>query len=143
MENKRYLLSFEDIENNVEVDIEGLVFKLRGIKDINYYSKLKDEDVEKEIEYILGNGSIEKINKLRNERGKEDLDVGTSLNLLLQLIGVYKKGSTINSTNTAMNVINEANNEIENMKNRFMNREQKRNYNRGHNKGYYRNYRRY
>lgn len=143
MENKRYSLSFEDIENNVEVDIEGLVFKLRGIKDINYYSKLKDEDVEKEIEYILGNGSIEKINKLRNERGKEDLDVGTSLNLLLQLIGVYKKGSTENSTNTAMNIVNETNNEIENMKNRFMNREQKRNYNRGHNKGYYRNYRRY
>lgn len=143
MENKRYSLSFEDIENNVEVDIEGLVFKLRGIKDVDYYSKIKDEDVEKEIEYILGNGSIEKINKLRNERGKEDLDVGTSLNLLLQLIGVYKKGSTINSTNTAMNVINEANNEIENIKNRFANRENRRNYNKGYNKGYYRNHRRY
>lgn len=143
MENKRYSLSFEDIENNVEVDIEGLVFKLRGIKDVDYYSKIKDEDVEKEIEYILGNGSIEKINKLRNERGKEDLDVGTSLNLLLQLIGVYKKGSTINSTNTAMNVINEANNEIENIKNKFANREYRRNYNKGYNKGYYRNHRRY
>lgn len=143
MENKRYSLSFEDIENNVEVDIEGLVFKLRGIKDVDYYSKIKDEDVEKEIEYILGNGSIERINKLRNERGKEDLDVGTSLNLLLQLIGVYKKGSTINSTNTAMNVINEANNEIENIKNKFANREYRRNYNKGRNKGYYRNHRRY
>lgn len=143
MENKRYSLSFDDIENNVEVDIEGLVFKLRGIKDINYYSKLKDEDVEKEIEYILGNGSIDKINKLRNEKGKENLDVGTSLNLLLKLIGVYRKGATLNSTNTAMDVVNETNNEIENIKNRFMNREQKRNYNRGHNKGYYRNYRRY
>lgn len=135
MENKKYVLSFEDIENNIEVDIEGLVFKLRGIKDINYYSNLKDEDVEKEIEYILGAGSIEKINNLRKEKGKDNLDIGTSLNLLLQLIGIYTKGTTNNTTNMAMNVVDNTNKEINNFTNQFRNRQQRRTHNS------YRNYR--
>lgn len=142
MENKRYLLSFEDIENNVEVDLEGLIFRLRGIKDINYYKTIKDEDVEKEIEYILGEGSIEKINNLREEKGKDKLDIGTSLNLLLQLIGVYKKGITKNSTDKAIDLVEKTNQEINEMTNQFKNREQRRNYNRNYRNNNYRGNRR-
>lgn len=137
MENsKRYSLSFDEIENNIEIDIEGLIFKIRGMKDLNYYRTIKDEEVEEEIKYILGEDSIDKINKLRNEKGKENLDIGTSLNLLLKIIGFYRQGASLNSTSTAIKVINETNNEMENIKNKFMNRAQRRNYNRGYRKNY-------
>ena len=72
MENsKRYSLSFDEIENNIEIDIEGLIFKIRGMKELNYYKTIKDEEVEEEIKYILGEDSIDKINKLRNEKANE------------------------------------------------------------------------
>lgn len=142
MENKRYSLSFDEIENKIEVDLEGLVFEVKNIQDKKYYEELDTDNqdiVDIEIEKVIGKGSIEKINKLRKEKGKDELDLGTKLNLLLQLIGIYNIAVAKNTSNTAYNIVNKTNNAISEMTSQLGNRKKRRNYNRGYN----RNNRRY
>lgn len=142
MENKRYSLSFDEIENKIEVDLEGLVFEVKNIQDKKYYEELDTDNqdiVDIEIEKVIGKGSIEKINKLRKEKGKDELDLGTKLNLLLQLIGIYNIAVAKNTGNAVYNIVNKTNNTISEVTSQLGNRKQRRNYNRAYN----RNNRRY
>lgn len=145
MENRKYNLSFDELENKIEVNIEGLVFEIKQINDKSYYNNIDDTDsnrIENEIEKIIGKGSIEKINNLRKEKGKDEMDIGVELNLLLKLIEFYTNATAENVTQTLNNTADNVNNKINDIKNLNANREQRRSYNRNNRNNYYRGNRR-
>lgn len=142
MDSKRYSLSTDELENKIEIDIDGINFEIRNVQSSEYYRNINSDNIDvidKEIEGIIGKGSIEKINNARREKGKDILNNAIKLNLLFKLIEFYFKSITENLEDTGMNIIKNTNDSINNMTNRFKNRQERRSYNRGYN----RNYRRY
>ena len=140
--NKIYSLNTDELENNIKINIDGILFEVRNIKSINYYENIDVDDinvVNREIENIIGKDSISKINKARLNNGKEEMDLGLKLNLLLKLIGIYQVGTSNNLGKTASETLSQTYDAINNVTNQFKNREQRRNYN----KRYNRNNRRY
>lgn len=142
MDNKIYSLNTDELENIIKINIDGILFEVRNIKSKNYYENIDADDIEvvdREIENIIGKNSIEKINKARLNNGKEEMDLGLKLNLLLKLIGIYQVGTSNNLGKTANETLSQTYDAINNVTNQFKNREQRRNYN----KRYNRNNRRY
>ena len=140
--NKIYSLNTDELENIIKINIDGILFEVRNIKSINYYENIDVDDinvVNREIENIIGKDSISKINKARLNNGKEEMDLGLKLNLLLKLIGIYQVGTSNNLGKTASETLSQTYDAINNVINQFKNREQRRNYN----KRYNRNNRRY
>lgn len=143
MENKRYSLSTDELENKIEIDIDGINFEIKNVQSSEYYRNINSDNVDVidiEIERILGKGSIEKINNARKQKGKDVLDNAIKLNLLFKLIEFYFKSITDNLENTGINIIKNTNDSINNMTNRFKNRQERRNYNKGYNRNNYRRY---
>lgn len=132
MDNKIYSLSTSELENRIKINIDGILFEVKNIKSKDYYENINVDDinvVDKEIENILGKDSINKINEARINSGKEEMDIGIKLNLLLKLIGIYQVGISNNLGNTANEVISQTYDAVKNVTNKFTNREQRRNYN--------------
>lgn len=139
---KKYSLNLDELESIVEVNIEGIDFKIKGYKDKSYYQKLDTEKtnvIDEELEYILGENCIEKINEARKLRNKEELDFGLKLNMLLKLIEFNIRGSIQETENTANTMLNNIQSDVNNLTNQFANREQRRNYSRNYNRNYNRN----
>lgn len=128
--NSKYKFGYEDSDKKIIVDIYGLEFEIKEITKDDILKIQEDkEDVEKiniYIEKLLGNGSIEKINKKRIEDGHEEMNLTIKVGLLAFVVQTYFKEMT---------------NQVNNMYNSFDN-VQKININRRNNK-YNRNYRRY
>lgn len=128
--NSKYKFGYEDSDKKIIVDIYGLEFEIKEITKDDILKIQEDkEDVEKiniYIEKLLGNGSIEKINKKRIEDGYEEMNLTIKVGLLAFVVQTYFKEMT---------------NQVNNMYNSFDN-VQKININRRNNK-YNRNYRRY
>ena len=128
--NSKYKFGYEDSDKKIIVDIYGLEFEIKEITKDDILKIQEDkEDVEKiniYIEKLLGNGSIEKINKKRIEDGHEEMNLTIKVGLLAFVAQTYFKEMT---------------NQVNNMYNSFDN-VQKININRRNNK-YNRNYRRY
>ena len=132
MDNKIYSLSTSELENRIKINIDGILFEVKNIKSKDYYENINVDDinvVDKEIENILGKDSINKINEARINSGKEEMDIGIKLNLLLKLIGIYQVGISNNLGKTANEVISQTYDAVQNVTNKFTNREQRRNYN--------------
>lgn len=128
--NSKYKFGYEDSDKKIIVDIYGLEFEIKEITKDDILKIQEDkEDVKKiniYIEKLLGNGSIEKINKKRIEDGHEEMNLTIKVGLLAFVVKTYFKEMT---------------NQVNNMYNSFDN-VQKININRRNNK-YNRNYRRY
>lgn len=138
---KKYSLNLDELESVVEINIEGIDFRIKGYKDTSYYQQLDTEKanvVDEEIEYILGKGSIEKINETRKLRNKEELDFGLKLNMLLKLIEFSIRGNIQETENTANTMLNNIQSDVNNLTNKFANRQQRRNYNRNYNRNNFR-----
>lgn len=138
MDNKMYSLNTDELENKIEINIDGIIFEIKNVQSTNYYKNIDSDNVnivDVEIEKIIGENSIEKINNARKQRGKEELDLGIKLNLLLKLIGIYNVATTNNVSNTAYKVVEDTNNAINNITKKYGNRQQRRTHNN------YKNYR--
>ncbi len=149
MENKRLKFGYEDTDKSIEIDLYGLVFEIKNLDNLTELENLDRNDsnvIEAQLEKILGNGAIEKINNKRESDGYKKLDLNIELNILGCIFETYAKSMTGNVLGRVTNAVEDINRDIEkaNTTNGFnrTNKEYKRNYNRNQYRGR-RNYRRY
>ncbi len=143
MENrKRLSYGYEDTDKSIEIELYGLVFKIDNLNSIDELDKIDKNDentIEVQLEKILGNGAIEKINNKRRRDGYNDLDLNIELNILGCIFETYAKEMYGGVINRVKNTVNDLNDDVK----EFTNREQRRNYNRNQYKNNRRSFRRY
>lgn len=146
MENNRLKFGYEDTDKSIEIDLYGLVFEINNLDSIEDSENLDKNDsnvIEAQLEKILGQGAIEKINNKRISDGCKKLDLNIESNILGCILETYAKGMTGNVLGRVENTVNDINKDIERVNNtNKMNREQRRNYSKNQYRGR-RNYRRY
>lgn len=145
-ENKRLKFGYEDTDKSIEIDLYGIVFKIENLdslEEIENLDKKNSNAIETQLEKILGEGSIEKINNKRVSDGYKKLDLNIELNILGCIFETYAKSAANNVLGRVVKAVGNINNDmkVENITN-SLNREQRRNYSRNQYRGR-RNYRRY
>lgn len=150
MEEKRLKFGYEDTDKSIEIDLYGLVFEIKNLDNLEELENLDKNDsnvIETQLEKILGNGAIEKINKKRLSDGYHKLDLNIELNILGCIFETYAKSMTGNVLGRVENTVNYINKDMERANNinsfNRTNREYRRDYNRNQYRGNRRNYRRY
>lgn len=143
LENKKMMsIGYEDTDKKLEIEIYGLKFEINKEK-ISKNKKIdeingNENDLENQIEELLGANAVEKINKKRVSDGHNEMTIDVQVQVLKFIYITYIKSITTGMTNDLTNVIEIEKNKVINMQNR----QEKRNYNR--NRRYNnRNYRRY
>lgn len=127
--NKRVSFGYEDTDSAIEVDFYGIVFEINNLDSIDKLKNLDEENedvIEAQLEKILGEGAIEKINRKRVSDGYKELDLNIELNMLGCIFEAYAKGTAGNVLGRVTKAVEDLNEDMSNT----MNREQKRNYNR-------------
>lgn len=125
-------IGYENTDKKIEIEIYGLKFEIKNVDKIKEFENIEDDDLnglEKMIESLLGNGSIEKINEQRQKDGYDKIDCAVALKIL---IGIYQTYMT-EYTDNIMQPLEKSIDRIErvnNYKNNY-NREQRRYNNRG------------
>ena len=147
MDNKRVSLDYKDTDKRVEIEIYGLVFEIKELnkEELEKIDRNDSNELEKEIDKVLGEGSAEKINRKRLQDGYEKMDVAVASNILGFIMETYVKETVGKVANSATVAMNDVANNISNLANgnfNNYNREQRRNYNRNYRKNN-RKYRRY
>ena len=143
-DKKRLSFGYEDTDKSIEIELYGLVFEIKNLEDVKEYEKIDRnnlDEVEAQIENILGKGSIDKINEKRKKDGYKELDISIELNILGCIFETYAKSMTDNVLGKVTNAVDNVTKKIEKIEN--MNREQRRNYNRNQYRNNRRSYRRY
>ena len=118
-------LGYENTDKKIEIEIYGIKFEIKNVDKIKEYENVEDNDLsglEKMIESLIGDGSINKLNEQREKDGYEKIDSSVALKILLGISQAY----TTEYTNNIMQPFEESMNRI----NSF-NRETKRYNNRG------------
>lgn len=146
-ENKIRKFGYEDTDKKIEIEIYGLRFEINNL-DSNSYDKYKNIDkdlstLEKEIDFILGDGAVEKINAKRISDGYDKMDLNVELALLGCIFETYASAVTGNLFNKVNSVVNNTINKIDSYKNREQRRNNKFNRNYNYNRHYNDRYRRY
>lgn len=145
MNNKVYKFGYEDTDKKIEIELYGLVFEIKNLDNNNIESlknldKENENNVEKTLENILGEGSIEKINNKRKSDGYNELDLNIELNILGCIFEAYANATVDNITNKVQETAKNINNKVNDFNVNNFNREEKREYRRNYNR---RNRRRY
>lgn len=143
-DRKRLSFGYEDTDKELEIELYGLVFEINNFESVEKLENINRNDmngIEAQIDKILGNGAVEKINRKRNQDGYRNMDIKIELNVLGCIFEAYSKSMLSGVTDKVSNTVNEIENNVNDFTNKFGNREKRRNYNR--NKGYNRNHRRY
>ena len=139
--NKKFRFEYEDTDKKLEINLYGLDFEINNLDSIDELENLDKNNsntIEAQLEKILGNGAIERINRKREKDGYKKLDLNIELNILGCIFEVYAKSITGNVLDRVTNTVNNINKDINSM-----NREQRRNHNKNQYRGNRRNYRRY
>lgn len=145
MENKRLSFGYEDIYKKIEIDLFGIIFEIdkekilnKDIKDIN---EDDEEAIKKEIEEIIGKGSVEKINNKVVSEGHRPMTLAEEIAVLSC---IYKTYITATS-GTMVDEIIETNRNMEDKAKSLgnINREQRRSYSKNQYRRSRRGYRRY
>ncbi len=148
-ENKRLKFGYEDTDKSIEIDLYGIIFKIENLNSLEELESLDKKDsnvIEAQLEKILGEGSIEKINNKRVSDGYKKLDLVIELNILGCIFETYAKSTANNVLGRVVRAVGHINNDMkaENIVTGYnTNRKQKRDYNRNQYRGNRRNYRRY
>ena len=128
MDNRIMKFGYEDTDKKIEIDLYGLVFEIKNLSNDkieefrNFDGNLSE--VEKQIEEILGNGTIEKINNKRIADGYDKMGLEVELNILGCIFEAYAKAMTNNTIDRVSKSINDINSKVEGLNN---NRYQRRN----------------
>lgn len=143
LKNKKFSFGYEDTDKKIEINLYGLDFEIKKLESIEELESIDRNDeniIEAQLEKILGNGAIERINRKRISDGYEKLDLDIELGILGCIFEAYAKGQVDKVFGRVNDTVKDFNQEINNN----INREQRRNYNRN-SRGYKgnRNYRRY
>ncbi|MEE1282795.1 MAG: hypothetical protein UHK60_11210 [Acutalibacteraceae bacterium] len=134
--NNRMKFGYEDTDKKIEIDLYDLVFEIKNLSN-DKIEELRNLDsnlneVERQIEEILGNGSVEKINNKRIADGYDKMSLEVEVNILGCIFEAYAKAMTNNTIDRVSKSINDINSKVEELNN---NRQQRRNnkYNRNGN----------
>ena len=60
-------IGYENTDKKIEIEIYGLKFEIKNVDKIKEYENIEDDDLnglEKMIENLIGEGSINKLNEL-------------------------------------------------------------------------------
>ena len=142
-ENKKNIMKigYEQTDENVEIDIYGIRFEIDKKKILEKDVKNVSSNPEKELEEILGKGSVEKINNKRVADGYEKMTIDVAVKVLSFVYASYIEATTNPLIDNIDNVVEK---QVERAKNMYgENREIRRNYNRNNNYRGNRKYRRY
>lgn len=128
-------IDFKDTDKKIKECIYGIEFEIntRELEKIDTREIDENSNLDEILEKVLGQGSCEKLNKVRKENGYEEMDAGVELAIFLAIITDYVDNRINPVTDTMNNIQNKVN-----RMNDYKNRSQRRNNNyRGN------NYRRY
>lgn len=142
-ENKKDIMKigYEQTDENVEIDIYGIRFEIDKKKILEKDVKNVSSNPEKELEEILGKGSVEKINNKRVADGYEKMTIDVAVKVLSFVYASYIEATTNPLIDNIDNVVEK---QVERAKNMYgENREIRRKYNRNNNYRRNRKYRRY
>lgn len=120
-------IGYEETDKKIEIEIYGLKFEIKNVEKIKEFENVEDDDLsglEKMIESLLGEGTIDKLNEQRKKDGYEKIDSAVALNILVGITQTY----TTEYANNIMQPLEKSVNRIERLNN--YNRENRR-YNRG------------
>lgn len=118
-------IGYENTDKKIEIEIYGIKFEIKNVDKIREYEDVKDDDLnglEKMIESLIGEGSINKINEQREKDGYGKIDSTIALNILVGISQQYIAEYTDNIMQPFEKSINRINN---------FNRETRRYNNRG------------
>lgn len=140
---------YEDTDKKIEINLYGLVFEIKNlnenkIEELKGIDKNNENGIEAQLDMILGEGAVDKINNKRIADGHEKMGIDVELNIFACIFEVYAKEMTQNAMNKvtgAMQDINKNVDDVNNNMRNFGNREQRR-YNNRNYRGY-NNHRRY
>ena len=106
-------IGYENTDKKIEIDIYGLNFEIKNVEKIKEFENVEDDDInglEKMIESLLGEGSVDKINEQREKDGHEKMDSNVALNLLIGISQVYMEEYTNNIMQPLEKSVNRINN---------------------------------
>lgn len=93
MERKIIKIDYIDTDKSNEIELYGLKFNM-NLKELEESKSIDEEDanaIDKQLEKVLGIGSIEKINNKRIEDGHEELNLLNKLNIFGCLFEAYSE----------------------------------------------------
>lgn len=117
-------IGYENTDKKIEIEIYGLKFEIKNVDKIKEYENVEDDDLnglEKMIESLIGEGSINKINEKREKDGYGKIDSTVALNILVGISQQYIAEYTDNIMQPfekSMNRINNFNRETRRYNNR-------------------------
>ena len=117
-------IGYENTDKKPEIEIYGLKFEIKNVDKIKEYENVEDNDLnglEKMIESLIGEGSINKINEKREKDGYSKIDNAVALNILVGISQQYIAEYTDNIMQPfekSMNRINNFNRETRRYNNR-------------------------
>jgi len=124
MENK-YKFNYEDSDKIIKVDIYGLEFEVNDLskKDIEKIKENEENEeiIDKYLKKMLGEDSIDKINKKRKEDGYDKMNVKTKVGILAFTFQAYCN----ELVNNVQGLYEKMNNSVNNVQN--FNRKYRRN----------------
>lgn len=142
MDNKKIMeFGYEDTDIKLEVSIYGLIFEIDKSRIVEKNTEVLDSDdetlIERTIEELIGEGSIDKINKKRNEDGYSNMTLDVEVAVLTCIYKAYIESTTGNLLDGIENSSNNMVKRAENFGNEYNKR--RNNFNKYSRK----NYRRY
>jgi hypothetical protein len=106
-------IGYENTDKKIEIEIYGLKFEIKNVDKIKEYENVEDNDLnglEKMIESLIGEGSINKINEQREKDGYGKIDSTIALNILVGISQQYIAEYTENIMQPFEKSINRINN---------------------------------
>ena len=106
-------IGYENTDRKIEIEIYGINFEIKNVDKIKEFENIEDDDLnglEKMIESLLGEGSIDKINEQRKKDGYDKIDSAVALNLLIGISQTYMNEYTNNIMQQIEKNINRINN---------------------------------
>lgn len=126
--NNRMSFGYQDTDKKIEIELYGLVFEIKNLSNekIEEFRNINNDlsEIERQIEDILGNGSVEKINNKRIADGYDKMNLEVEVNILGCIFEAYAKAMTNNTIDRVSKSINDINSKVEGLNN---NRYQRRN----------------
>lgn len=126
--NNRMSFGYQDTDKKIEIELYGLVFEIKNLSNdkIEEFRNINNDlsKIERQIEDILGNGSVEKINNKRIADGYDKMSLEVEVNILGCIFEAYAKAMTNNTIDRVSKSINDINSKVEGLNN---NRYQRRN----------------
>lgn len=137
--NNRMKFGYEDTDKKIEIDLYGLVFEIKNLSNekIEEFKDINNNlsEIERQIEEILGVGSVEKINNKRIADGYNKMTLEVEVNILGCIFEAYAKAMTNGTIDKVSKSIDDINNKVDKLNNnRYQKRSNKYNRNGNYNR---------